>query len=586
MKITIEEVKNKINIFNVNINDGPISVETFLRLLQNSTLPIIFSKFISKNAIPITLETVELSKTTLNRIFSFSILPILPNGEPPDRKNLKKLIEIIGTDNIPREKAINFKNTENEDMMIAPTDFHQDFSHLAKFTQTATKEELIEFWNLVSNATLKLIELEKPVFINTNSKETAWLLLRLDTTSKKFRSIVAESVEKSKLSKELTTRQQINNEEIDRIESILFSRKITDISGPPGTGKSLLISKLTESLFDLVTIIITTETNDALDSLAVKLLETGHLNDLVFLKTIEKVSEIDEKWLTRNNSVIKTSINQDGWLTGKPAYKVHKKVKLLIGTVDTILEKTDPEFIKRAVLFIDEAGIISFKKVKKLVNSTFRTIAVGDQHQLLPFDNSKSVAQKFDSIKNINLAKLQLNKSFRLSEKSIKPLLSVYPSLKFGHRNELLINNKKFSGLIGLEFDSDSTRKGTSIKAKKEKAIAKFILQKMTNNEIDAEIASPYKANIENGGKTIDSLQGATVEVLILTLANGDLNEFTVNHNRLLVSISRAKFVTIVIGRIQKLRRKSSLFRNVKILEASEFIKFLGMEPVIKKILK
>ena len=294
---------------------------------------------------------------------------------------------------------------------------------------------------------------------------------------------------------------------------------LTNLVGPPGTGKSVKIIQITRFLQSRKTkVILTTQTNAATLNLFRMLLETdGTAKRIIYPISlpVKLESEIPTNKFPKFN-IATTEFSQ--------------KVDIIIGTTYQIETHVTDDTLKLATVILDEAGMLSWHSVKRCAIQAKKLILCGDKKQLQPYMGEKSIIEKLEKYAEITVI---LNTTYRLNQPTVKFLRQIYPDLKaeYPHQN-MKIGNIKLSGILNLPFTTYSAREGTSCYATNEANMLlkmKQIIQKKAN--ADVILCSPYLAMKSGGITTINSIQGRTCDVLILSLTNEKVTEFVLEES-------------------------------------------------------
>ena len=279
---------------------------------------------------------------------------------------------------------------------------------------------------------------------------------------------------------------------------------------------------------------------------------------------------------------------ESGYPLGKfPAFnedgiRFSRKISVIIGTIYQIDKHVDNETLEMATVIIDEAGMASWEKFEKIARASRKLIIVGDKNQLQPFEDKISVTNKLEKFAELTIS---LTTTYRLNQATVTFLKQVYPRLLAKFPNQYIeIENVQITGILGLPFNSNTKRKGTSCIAVNEAELGWRIKDAINEKSRQAEIivCSPYAAMKNEETTTMNSIQGKTCDILILELTNSEITKFILDDNRLTVAMSRSRCLTIITGRVESLKRNSKLFKSLTTWPTRDFIEFLESAEVIK----
>lgn len=180
-----ELIGSKIIHFYIDDNDGSVSYETYLELLQNSPkFREVFIQVLSE--IPFEAfrwETRPLTGDNASQAFECVVIDSPELIVAPDIKPFKDKFLAAGSDDV-----LTFNNLSGESTLIVPSQVRKgvDFSHLAKFVENAPRELQHKMWIQVGRMLMSLIN-ESPVWLSTAGSGVAWLHIRIDQEPKYYR---------------------------------------------------------------------------------------------------------------------------------------------------------------------------------------------------------------------------------------------------------------------------------------------------------------------------------------------------------------------------------------------------------------
>ena len=358
-----------------------------------------------------------------------------------------------------------------------------------------------------------------------------------------------------------------------------LTQRVTLIHGPPGTGKTLLacqiVNLLCYQLSDKEFILVTAETNMAVDNLTRKLLEhnikvvrIGRLdlisNDIHNVTLEEqKVSGNDEN----NKSVVKSilALNQVIATT-------------CTGAADLAIKELSFPFV-----VIDEATQVTEpNSLIPLMNGCRQATLIGDPAQLSPTlstltpDNDVDGLPQVKQLKQTLFHRLQkalppyfLNEQYRMH-----PTIAEFPSTTFyeGKLNSAQVTKERthiksllfIKPVMFIDAPSKETPFGKSFKNEKESDIVRKIVAQLIEDNINPSsiaVLTPYAAQVMSLREclavkatevcTIDVFQGREKDVIIFSTvrcnSHGSLG-FIDDKYRMNVLLTRAKRGIIGVG--------------------------------------
>lgn len=358
------------------------------------------------------------------------------------------------------------------------------------------------------------------------------------------------------------------------------------IQGPPGTGKSFVLS-----------IIILEEILYFKHKVAI----TGP-NHMAINNTLEKVIDVLPEAYGYTFKV--------GQFYNAPIkrYEINSETKPILNinrvNVDTLNSQTVPFicgltphsfYTSRAqglefdTLIIDEAGQETIPLALMAIMLADKVILAGDHKQLPPIITSDNISVE---LKNSIFQRLinsenhtMLDTTFRMREPICDFVSYLFYEGKLiaynlGCESEIISDNPLISfdsPIVICDVKDDGLQFSEKESAKIEDICFELISAGLNGCEIG--VISPFRAQVasirhhirksarisEDAGKsitvdTIDRMQGQEREVIIISMAAGNLNymremgDFLYNQNKLNVAISRAKSKVIIVGNVGMLR--------------------------------
>lgn len=199
--------------------------------------------------------------------------------------------------------------------------------------------------------------------------------------------------------------------------------------GPPGTGKTELISRLCLDNYTSTSILITSFTNVAVDNALERIADN-----------LEKIKIPSMDVISRFGGINKISPKMQGYNNLKPTAKIWGS------TLDYAL--LNFKSITFDIIIIDEASMVSLPKVLFTFLRSQRVILIGDFLQLHPFDDFKDMEFKY--------SKTDIDKMKILSSFSYFSYLCYYSLVNFSSENlsldnriyPLVTNRRSYLGLI------------------------------------------------------------------------------------------------------------------------------------------
>ena len=409
---------------------------------------------------------------------------------------------------------------------------------------------------------------------------------------------------------------EIENFEQKMARYRINSEKTVPVTGPPGTGKSTVIS---HCCFDLLNdgyfpILVTAPTNVMIDSILSK------IDSLLQRENIQLPSGFVIRYgnianLSRTyNHLIKyafDNIVEDYYSSGYSncvisnfsnkitiAKNLFQSAKIILST--DYSAKDLGNIIKVGAVIVDEAGLVGLDRMGMLFSSlrenNGKIIVIGDDKQLPPVSHDYVTESIFGSI----LERFQttlLKREYRFN-KDILDLINPYYEYKLEADSSVMnistadITSKEYDGINDnlyrvLKHDKNVVFVDTNGKCKEEKhftnkgevSIIKEIVDGCISIGItDIIVTTPYKQQerlcnfyLHNGIRigTIDEFQGQEAEVTIISMvrSNNQTNYHEsigfINIPRSCVAFSRSKRKTIVVGDRNTLMKNKFLSHSI-----------------------
>ena len=359
------------------------------------------------------------------------------------------------------------------------------------------------------------------------------------------------------------------------------------IQGPPGTGKSFVLSIiiLEELLFFKHKVIVTGPNHMAINNALDQVLKLGP-------ELAPCIGKIGPLYKASN-----FSIEKDGH-----SYQVQKLPNIDVSRLnihnDSVLLGLTPHalYTRRArglkfdTLVIDEAGQISIPLALMAMKDAKKVIFAGDHKQLPPIITSDKIAptlrqsifERLITDENCTL----LDTSYRMCEPICRFISDLFYDGKLkAYNNGKGIAIRKGGDLYSFDtpvvlLNVDHEGKQTSDEEAQEiEEIISTYCEFLGLPPKDIGVLSPFRAQVSTIRRvlnksillsdltkhdvlvdTIDKMQGQEREVIILSMAAGDLlymqemGEFLYNPQKLNVAFSRSRSKLIIIGNIKKMR--------------------------------
>ncbi|XP_065888943.1 uncharacterized protein [Dysidea avara] len=358
-----------------------------------------------------------------------------------------------------------------------------------------------------------------------------------------------------------------------------LTQRVTLIHGPPGTGKTVLACEIVRLICDRLCskecILVTAETNMAVDNLTRKLLELNI--KVVRIGRLDAISPDIQQ-------VVLELMSSDGEKTRSVLSTAKVIATTCTGADDPALKGMSFPYV-----LIDEATQVTEpNSLIPLINGCKQLILIGDPEQLSPtllvatpgndHPNSPQVHQLSETLFHRlqkSLPSFFLNEQYRMH-----PRIAAFPSEVF-YNNKLKsakcthlrspVNSPIFNEqVMFIDTQSTETHCGRSYRNEKEcevvtKVIQQLLMDKVTSNNI--AVLTPYAAQVKhireslfatNGVEvcTIDSFQGRENDIIIFSTvrcnAQGTLG-FVDDKYRMNVLLTRAKSSVIGVGSMKML---------------------------------
>jgi ATP-dependent RNA/DNA helicase IGHMBP2 len=397
------------------------------------------------------------------------------------------------------------------------------------------------------------------------------------------------------------------------------------ITGPPGTGKSTVISRC---CFDLLKeyspVLVVTPTNAMVDSILSKIhsllqmvklqlprgfiIRYGNITELKYSYPNLANYTLDDMVMS-NHQVTNSTSHFNGTAKIRSAMNFLQNARIVLCT--DYIAKDLQKVIQAGAVLIDEAGLISLDKMGTLFSSlrdnNAKVIVIGDDKQLPPPSNDYVATSLFRAILRYFKTTL-LRREYRFNQ-DILDLINPYYEYK-------LVADQSVSNISTADI-AKKNYDGTNLNLKKILQHDKKVVFVDTNNErredkhyvnsgevsIIKEIVSgclrmgidnimvttPYKQQErmlqlhipihERGGirvGTIDKFQGQEDEVTIISMVRSNNKMYYqeaigfVNVPRSCVAFSRSKRKTIIVGDHATLIKSKFLTRSIDTITKKE----------------
>ena len=359
-----------------------------------------------------------------------------------------------------------------------------------------------------------------------------------------------------------------------------LTQRLTLIHGPPGTGKTLLACQIVKlfcnQLCDKEFILVTAETNMAVDNLTRKLLE--HNIKVVRIGRLDLISNDIHNVTLEQQKVLSNDENH------KSVVKTVMASNQVIATTCTGAADLTIKQLSFPYVVIDEATQVTEpNSLIPLMNGCRQATLIGDPAQLSPTlsaltsDNGDSLPQ-VKQLKQTLFHRLQkvlppyfLNEQYRMH-----PMIAEFPSTTFydgklnsaqvtkerTHIKSPLFNKQK--PVMFIDVPSKETPFGKSFKNEKESDVVRKLVAQLIEDNINPSsiaVLTPYAAQVmcirecltvkSTEVCTIDAFQGREKDVIIFSTvrcnSHGSLG-FIDDKYRMNVLLTRAKRGIIGVG--------------------------------------
>ena len=410
----------------------------------------------------------------------------------------------------------------------------------------------------------------------------------------------------------LTFNQSENHEQRAARNRIKLESTIP-ITGPPGTGKSTVISSC---CFELVNeyspVLVVTPTNSMVNSILAKIDGLARSSNLRlprgFIIRYGNVTELNYSYphlnsYTLDSLVLQHQANNNGGISRiRAGIDLMQNARIILCT--DYIAKDLKNIIQAGAVLIDEAGLVSLDKMGTIFSSlrdnNGKVIAIGDDKQLPPPSHDYVATSLFRSILN-HFSSTLLRKEYRFN-KDILDLINPYYDNKLVADYSVQdistadIAEKDYQGINDnlrkiLQHDkkivfvdtNDDRREDKHFVNPGEVSIIKDILKGCQSIGINnIMVITPYKQQermlqlqlqqqdmqaIRIG--TVDKFQGQEAEVAIISMVRSntkqDYHEAIgfLNNSRACVAFSRGKRKTIIVGDQTTLIKNKFLARSI-----------------------
>lgn len=393
------------------------------------------------------------------------------------------------------------------------------------------------------------------------------------------------------------------------------------IQGPPGTGKSFVLSCIImeELAYLNHKVIIIGPNHMAINNTLIQVVKN-------FPFLYPAVHKIGQSYNAPNYSVslddqpqeIKDFLKNYGEdlkiqnISHLNTWKVNQmELPMVFGLTSHSLYTKRARGLECDTLIIDEAGQMTIPLALMGMINAKKIIFAGDYKQLPPIVSSEDIRNEMKQsvfqllISDDNCTMLDI--SFRMCEPICNFVSELFydgqlKSIKNGYGGAIINNNPlySFDYPIVIHHIDDN---GEQISDKEAEFISELIENYLKQGLPASEIAvlSPFRAQAANirryirkntginedernllTADTIDKMQGQEREVIIFSLASGDLDymtemaDFLYNPNKMNVAFSRAKSKLIIVGNINNLKHISfDMFPHIKKMLDSQYVKFI-----------
>ena len=394
------------------------------------------------------------------------------------------------------------------------------------------------------------------------------------------------------------------------------SEKTVPVTGPPGTGKSTVI---THCCFDLLNdgyfpILVTAPTNVMIDSILSKLdsllqreniqLPSGFVIRYGNIANLSKTynhlikygfyNMVEDYYSSGYSNCILSNLSNKITI----AKNLFQSAKIILST--DYSAKDLGNIIKVGAVIVDEAGLVGLDRMGMLFSSlrenNGKIIVIGDEKQLPPVSHDYVTESIFGSILK-HFQTTFLKREYRFN-KDILDLINPYYEHKLEADSSVMnistadITSKEYDGINNnlyriLKHDKNVVFVDTNGECKEEKHFTNkgevSIIKEIVDGYIsigitDIIVTTPYKQQerlcsfyLHNGIRigTIDEFQGQEAEVTIISMvrSNNQTNYHEsigfINIPRSCVAFSRSKRKTIVVGDRNTLMKNKFLSHSI-----------------------
>jgi AAA domain len=416
------------------------------------------------------------------------------------------------------------------------------------------------------------------------------------------------------------TINQSENLEQRAARNRIKSENTIPITGPPGTGKSTVISSC---CFDLVNeyspVLVVTPTNSMVNSILAKIDSLARGSNLRlprgFIIRYGNVTELNYSYPHLNSYTLDSLVLQYQANNGGGSSKIRAGIDMMqnarIILYTDYIVKDLKNIIQAGAVLIDEAGLVSLDKMGTIFSSlrdnNGKVIVIGDDKQLPPPSHDYVATSLFRSILN-HFSSTLLRKEYRFN-KDILDLINHY------YDNKLIADHSvqdiSTADIAKKDYDGDNNNLRKILQHDKkivfvdtnnerredkhfvnpgEVSIIKDVLKGCQSIGINSiMIITPYKQQermlqlqlqqqnvqgIRIG--TVDKFQGQEAEVAIISMVRSntwqDYHEAIgfLNNSRACVAFSRGKRKTIIVGDQTTLTKNKFLARSIDTITSKD----------------
>ena len=421
--------------------------------------------------------------------------------------------------------------------------------------------------------------------------------------------------EREKNEEEVADSEQYFNIELlpKQREAVVNSMSAKDyylIQGPPGTGKSFVLgfTIIEEMLFLQHKVVIIGPNHMAINNSIQQVYKLASKIKDFPLSILMKVGQSYNRPQLKNSKG-EFAITNNIWLNVN--YVNSFKGIWTIGLTPHSLYSSRGRGLVCDTLIIDEAGQMTIPLALMGMIKAKKVILAGDHKQLPPIISSEEVRkemrqsafQKLMTKDNCTM----LDVSFRMCEPICNYVSELFydgkvKPMKTGCGDMIVCNDSLYdfrSPIIIHNVDDDGEQTSDKEAEFIAATIAGFINKGLPANEV--AVLSPFRAQAANvrrhirkqseiteeqrkqiAADTIDKMQGQEREVIIYSLASGDMDyitemaEFLYNPNKMNVAFSRAKSKLIIVGNIEQIKKISFVeYPHIKKMIESNLVKFV-----------